>query len=112
MCVLGLAAAIHVLCLVYARGGETKRLATDIFRDKELIVLFLLLKRTEGKTEKQKNPYKKDTLSWAAWIIARLGGWNGYKSERPPGPITMFRGLEKFNGYFQGWSLAQEDSFS
>ncbi|MDW9411423.1 hypothetical protein GOA86_31755 [Sinorhizobium meliloti] len=26
---------------------------------------------------------------WAAWSIARLGGWDGYSSSRPPRPITF-----------------------
>jgi hypothetical protein len=30
------------------------------------------------------------------WHVARLGGWTGYASERPPGPITFTRGLQRF----------------
>ena len=63
----------------------------------------------EGKTEKQKNPHPPQTLSWASWVIARLGGWKGYASESPPGPITMLRGLTKFEAQFQGWLLAHQD---
>jgi len=37
-----------------------------------------------------------ESLSWAAWVIARLGGWSGYASQRPPVPSTMSRGLKKF----------------
>ncbi len=32
----------------------------------------------------------------ASWMIARLGGWKGYASERKPGPITMHYGLIRF----------------
>jgi hypothetical protein len=40
----------------------------------------------------QSNPHPKASLAWAAWIIAKLGGWNGYASSKPPGPITFFNG--------------------
>ena len=53
-------------------------------------------KKMEGKTEKLKNPYKKSTLQYATWVIARLGGWKGYASERKPGITTLWIGLEKF----------------
>ena len=62
--------------------------------------------KQEGKTEKQKNPYSQRSLAWAAWIIARLGGWKGSKSESPPGPITMSRGLRAFELMFMGAQMA------
>ncbi len=37
------------------------------------------------------------------WIIARLGGWNGYRSESPLGPIVMLRGLQKFEIQYEGF---------
>jgi hypothetical protein len=107
MFLLGLAAAVQVLCLVHARDGKTSRPVNDVFSEDELIVLRLLLMKCEGK--KKKNPYDPNLLSWASWIIARLGGWNGYPSERPPGPITMFDGLKKFNNFFEMWLLMQKD---
>ena len=73
----------------------------------ELIVFLLICKKLEGKTEKQKNPHAKNSMAWVAWIIARLGGWNGYRSESPPGPIVMLRGLQKFELQYEGWLLAQ-----
>jgi hypothetical protein len=42
----------------------------------------------------------------AAWIIARLGGWKGYASERKPGPITMHHGLTRFASIATGWLAA------
>ncbi len=35
-------------------------------------------------------------LKWGVWIIARLGGWKGYASEKRPGPQTIHRGLSEF----------------
>lgn len=66
------------------------------------MLLSLICKKLEGKTEKQKNPHTKRSMSWAAWILARLGGWNGYCSESPPGPIVMLRGLQKFELQYEG----------
>jgi hypothetical protein len=107
--VLGLAAAVQVLCLVYARDGKTKRPASDIFNEEEIIFLLLLLNKVEGKTLKQKNPYDKKTLSWASWIIARLGSWYPGASH-PPGAITMYEGLKKFSAMFEGWEMLHKDT--
>jgi hypothetical protein len=53
--------------------------------------------RLQGRTALQNNPHPQHSLAWAAWAIARLGGWSGYPSEKPPGPITFLRGLEYFS---------------
>ena len=105
--ILCVATAIKVMSLVESRDGKNNRSATDLFSKDELKVFILLCKKLEGKTEKQKNPHKKQSMSWAAWIVARLGGWNGYASESPPGPIIMLRGLQKFEAQYEGWLLAQ-----
>ncbi len=96
---------IHVFYLIKVRDGKGNVSAEIMFSDKQLMFLYALLKTLEGKTEKQKNPYRKDSLSWASWIIARLGGWKGYASERPPGYSTMHDGLQKFYNMFQGWEI-------
>jgi hypothetical protein len=70
--------------------------------------LVKLNKRYEGRTEKLKNPYKQTSIRWATWIMARVGGWSGYKSQRPPGPITLKNGLDKFNQIFIGWMMAKD----
>ena len=46
-------------------------------------------------------------MSWTSWIIARLGGRNGYASESPPGPIVMLCGLQNFESQYEGWCLAK-----
>jgi hypothetical protein len=99
LAIIALCAAIQILQLALARDGETKQKTNDVFTKKEQVVLAILLTKLEGKTEKQKNPFPQENLGWATWIIARLGGWGGYmKSERPPGPITLGRGLKRFDG--------------
>ena len=91
--------------MVLARDGSSQP-ATAVFEQDEIPVLAALQPTLEGKTEKQKNPHPKTSLAWAAWIIARLGGWNGYKSEAPPGPITFLNGLRRFATLADGWRLA------
>nr|MCS3812219.1 hypothetical protein [Mucilaginibacter sp. X4EP1] len=62
-------------------------------------------KKLEGETDKLKNPSPANTLKWATWIIARMGGWKGYASQRKPGPIVLQKGLVKFYNVYEGWSL-------
>jgi hypothetical protein len=102
-----LIAACMVMQLVQARGeAGWFQTASRLFDAGELKVLKALTVKLEGKTQKQKNPHPDGSLAWAAWLIARLGGWNGYASERPPGPITFARGLERFSAIAQGYTLA------
>jgi hypothetical protein len=62
----------------------------------------------EGKTTKQKNRHPIMSMAWAAWLIARLGGWKGYASEAKPGPITILRGLQRFESMMMmGWRFAK-----
>lgn len=58
----------------------------------------------EAGTKRLKNPHPPSSLAWAAWIIG-LGGWDGYPSSKPPGPITFKNGLEYFHAVAAGWSL-------
>lgn len=105
--ILCFATAIKIMTLVESRDGKNNRNAGDLFTESELALFPLICRKIEGKTEKQKNPHVKNSMAWVAWIIARLGGWNGYPSESPPGPITMLRGLQKFELQHEGWLLAQ-----
>jgi hypothetical protein len=103
---LALAAAVKIMQLTQARDGTTQRPATDVFSAEEIDVLHQVSPTLEGRTEKQKNPHPRHSLAWAAWVIARLGGWKGYASERKPGPITLHRGLQSFENIFLGWKIA------
>lgn len=102
---IALRAAVQTIQLTLARKGEISRPASDAFELDEIELLEKLQPELEGKTEKQKNHYKKFSLAWAAWTIARLGGWQGYVSERPPGPIAMISGQKEFASMFRGWRL-------
>jgi Transposase DDE domain len=98
-------AATIVIQLVQARNGENGLPAGFAFSPEEIEVLDAINKDLQGKTELQKNPHRKKTLAWAAWVIARLGGWSGYASHKPPGPITFHNGLARFQAFASGWSL-------
>lgn len=64
----------------------------------------------EGKTEKQKNPFKSKDLKRYVWALARLGGWKGYESNRHPGITTLWIGLNQFKAAMQGWSIHRDVS--
>lgn len=102
-------AAVKIMQLVHARNGQVDRPATDVVGRNHLPILVAMQKRLEGKTALQKNPHPKNSLAWLSWIIARLGGWNGYPSERPPGPVTMRHGWQRFETLAQGWIMATGD---
>lgn len=99
--------AARTMQLVNARDGQTQQPASDAFDDDEIEVLEKLQHKYEGKSAKQKNPYPMHQMAWAAWTIARLGGWTGYAKEAKPGPITMLHGLQRFEGMVLGWKLAK-----
>ncbi|WP_341850325.1 transposase [Rhizobium sp. WSM4643] len=98
-------AAAIVLQLVQARSGGDHQPASLTFTAAEIDTLAALESRFKGTTKLQSNPHSKASLAWAAWIIAKLGGWNGYASAKPPGPITFFNGLKYFRAVADGWAL-------
>jgi hypothetical protein len=102
---IAMIAATKIMQLVLARAGTVDRPATDVVAPEQLPVLETLQTTLEGKTAKQKNPYPRHSIAWLAWTIARLGGWTGYVSERPPGPITFRRGWDRFEQIAHGWRL-------
>jgi hypothetical protein len=106
-----LIAAASVMQLVQGRGDAGSKVsASRVFAPAEISVLEALVRKFEGKTAKQKNPHPQQSLAWAAWCVARLGGWNGYAKERPPGPVTFARGLRRFHAIAEGFALAANNS--
>lgn len=98
-------AACIIMQLVQARDGTSAQSAEIVFTPAEIDTLQALVHELEGKTELQKNLHPPKSLAWAAWIIAKLGGWDGYPKSKPPGPITFRHGLQYFQSIARGWSL-------
>jgi len=109
LAVIALIAACQTMQLVLARASPHHgQPASHVFDDREQQVLAALQARLQGRTAKQQNPYPPGTLAWAAWSIARLGGWTGYASDKSTGPITMRDGLERFRAIVQGYFLYED----
>jgi hypothetical protein len=98
-------AACIIMQLVQARDGQSRQDAAIAFTPVEIDALEALGPTLEGKTALQKNPHPHKSLAWAAWIIGKLGGWDGYPKSKPPGPITMRHGLQYFQSLAHGWAL-------
>jgi hypothetical protein len=98
-------AACIIMQLVQARDGRSPQDASIVFTPVEIDTLHALVPKLEGKTDLQKNPHPPKSLAWAAWVIAKLGGWDGYPKSKPPGPITFRHGLQRFKAIAQGWEL-------
>jgi hypothetical protein len=101
------AAAITVMQLVQARDGTTEQTLLQAFEPSDQPLLEALSAKLEGKTARQKNPYPKGSLAFAAWVIARLGGWTGYYGK--PGPRVMREGLDDFKRIKYGATLTLQN---
>ena len=87
---------------VEAGGGQRLAVVFDAAQSKGLAHVN---RQVAGKSERQRHPYQREALGFGAWGMARRGGWKGYRSQRPPGVITMKRGVERFATMFYGFSL-------
>lgn len=106
-------ASIKILQLKAARKGEGDQKVEDVFNGPEIECLEKLNIDLQGDTNKQKNPYPKEHLAWASWIIARLGGWKEYYAQnRPPGNKTFVWGLEKFDSMMYIYNILNKKDVS
>lgn len=104
--ILALSVAVRTLQMVEGRDN-TQLSAALTFGVEQQQCLGVIQSSVEGETQKLQNPYPQGCLPWATWIIARLGGWSGYLSQRPPGMPTLVHGFRPFESIFLGWKLAQ-----
>jgi len=110
LCLLTLDSIIKIfqMRIAYEIDEGAQIPASMCFTKTEVECLEMQCKKLEGKTEKLKNPYRKSSLRYATWVIARLGGWKGYASERKPGITTLWIGLEKFYDTVNGFMMAKD----
>ena len=104
--ILALSVAVRTLQMIEGRDNCDIS-ACVAFDDEQQKCLSHIAPSYQGKTPKQQNPYPSASLPWATWLIARLGGWSGYRSQRPPGMPTLVHGLRRFESIFLGWKLSQ-----
>lgn len=101
-----LQAALQVIALKLSYDKPDEEVsATAHFSPQQVALFHVLLRQYNGKTDKLKNPFKVGSLPWASWILARMGGWDGYKSQAIPGYTTFKKGLDRF--YF-AWSVYKD----
>jgi hypothetical protein len=107
-----LIAALRTMQLVNARSGTTGQKLTDAMDEAAEPLVEILTTKLEGKTGtlKLKNPHPRGALARLAWVVGRLGGWDGYVGSgyKPAGPITMARGLARFDAIREGWEMRKD----
>ena len=104
---LAMMATLRILQMMLAYEDDHEQPMDEVFGKEQQQCLQMINRKLEGATLKQKNTAKPTSLKWATWIIARLGGWKGYASQRKPGPIVLQKGLSKFYNMFEGWRIYQ-----
>ena len=80
----------------------------EVFTTEEIECLKLINDKMQGNTSKQRNNNNPKKLKWATWVIARIGGWEGYDSQGIPGIILLKRGMDKFTSIYYGWNLVKD----
>ena len=106
LAILGLQAVLRILQLRQDRDGLCSMQASVTFSPDEIEFAKLVGKHhIKSTTPLQSNPFDECSLAWIGWIIARLGGWKGYRSTASPGVITLKRGMQKFDQMFQGFLI-------
>jgi hypothetical protein len=99
---------LYQMCFVFTIEEGENLVSISSFSVDEFKCLELLNEKYQGNTEKLKNPYKPKSTKWVNWVVARIGGWKGYKSQRKPGLTTIINGLEKFYNIYSGFAMGKD----
>ena len=107
-------AALHCMMLKTALEKEIENIpAKVVFTDTQLIVMKAVLPSLEPKSArytKGRNPYPQNTLLWGAWIVAKLGGWNGRMTANDrPSHLILKRGWEQLDTISWGVEMVLKD---
>ena len=105
LCVSALVAAMQVMQMVQDRDGRAAHPLEHAFDPEDRAALETVSASLEGKTARQRNPHPPNTIAYAAWVCARLGGWTGYYGK--PGPIVIYNGLVQFRALKRGLTLGR-----
>ncbi len=100
---------LFLMRLAYAEP-EMEIAPETCFHPQEQQAMEQYMKNLEGSTQKQKNTYSKKDLKRYVWVIARLGGWKGYESNRHPGITTLWIGLKRFKDIMQAYNTFKDVS--
>lgn len=98
----------QMLIAYNAEEGEEPISSAIAFEEDELQCLEIINTKIEGKTNKLSNSNNIKTLKGAVWVIARMGGWKGYTSQRKPGATTLIKGMQKFYSYYEGYVIQKD----
>lgn len=105
--VMCLGEAFKVVAMRQDRNGEAGYPASVCFDAEQVKFMGFLSGTLVKKGRKHQNPYQPGSLAWATWCVAVLGSWDpSGKEKRPPGVITIARGLKRFHQRFCGWKEA------
>jgi hypothetical protein len=110
LCLMMMETIVKLFIMQIAYSSEEEIPPSSCFSTEQAQCMELQMPHLEGNTEKLKNPYKPHDLKRYIWVIARLGGWKGYLSERKPGITTFWIGLKKFGDIFEGFKLFRDVS--
>lgn len=112
LAVMALEVSLRILQLRQDRDGLCSMEASIAFTPEEIVFAEEVYNRKyKGKTRKQQNLYKKGSLARMSYIIARIGGWKGYRSTTLPGPITLIRGMEEFDTLYEGYTMLDRNRY-
>lgn len=107
-----LQAALQIMLLKIAFDKKENDIPASVcFSPLQIKMLTIILPKHEGRTTITKNPFRKNSLAWAAWIIARLGAWSGYLSQSRPGYITFKEGIDRFYAQFELFEMLSKDVY-
>lgn len=91
-----------MLMTLLGRGSEANAPADILFSELELKVLTHVSKQLRCPQPK--------TVAKAVYIVARLGGYRGRRSDGPPGTIVLWRGYRELQSMVRGAALFFDSS--
>ena len=96
---LDMVVAWRVLNLIKAARVEPTASAQRWLTREEWQALYCY--RHEVRAAPAEPPTIQEAVAW----LAALGGWLGRKSDGPPGPKTLWRGLHRLKDIVKSWQL-------